>query len=221
VHPQLRPVPCPRRSDDLRGNDPRKPDPFGKQIEAPPQFKPDNTIPPRSKLLNRFNESIMFLSALTKHHRRVKPQQSVSHRSTTVTSLSDDHALRCLINSLCQLLDNKPGGDTVTAIVPLQLVDKVELRFGSNDRKPQDLLRAKQYLTEMLHDIGALIHARSTAEVPIVTDKVLGDVIAFNRPRFKCYCIALTTNFQKCQSDCKTMWQTDPTSELIPESRLS
>jgi hypothetical protein len=161
-------------------------------------------LPPSPKLVNRFNEQIVLLNALTECLKPQQPRQVVSRRPMIVAGLDDEHALRCLINCMARLLDSEPHGKSVTALAAL-MQECVEYRLASNDRDRAELAQAKNFFVKMLKDVHDLRATAATGEHrnnPSSEDKILKDAIAFNHARINCYASALTKSFDACMSTC-------------------
>lgn len=77
------------------------------------------------KLQRRFYEPLVLLLALTQacmHNHTLRLPDSM----VEVLSNSPEEVFKNFVNKLCQICDNKPGGNAVTAISVLQYPDRVQ-----------------------------------------------------------------------------------------------
>lgn len=80
---------------------------------------------PLGKLQRRFYEPLVLLLALTQacmHNHAPRVPESL----TEVLPHSPDELFKDFVNKLCQICDNKPGGNAVTAISVLESPDRVQ-----------------------------------------------------------------------------------------------
>lgn len=80
---------------------------------------------PLGKLQRRFYEPLVLLLALTQVCRRNNAPR-IPESLTEVLPLSPDELFKDFVNKLCQICDNKPGGNAVTAISVLEYPDRVQ-----------------------------------------------------------------------------------------------
>lgn len=80
---------------------------------------------PLGKLQRRFYEPLILLRALTQACMHNNIPRIPDPRAGEL-SYSPEELFKDFINKLCQICDNKPGGDTVTAISALGYPDRVQ-----------------------------------------------------------------------------------------------
>ncbi len=89
-------------------------------------------VPIPGKLEKRFYKVVLFLIALIKACSHTRPTKTADLSSAGRGSTPGDD-FRCFLNKLAQLIDSKLGGSTVTAIVALDSLGRIQYRFASND----------------------------------------------------------------------------------------
>lgn len=97
------------------------------------------------------NHHSVFLSALTRtweDNRR--PGSSDDPAGVSSPSNSCEANFKAFVNTLSGFCDVKPGGDSVTAMVVLDLQDRIQYRFACNRVKSPGLEKVKNFLLDLL-----------------------------------------------------------------------
>ncbi|KAG8160240.1 hypothetical protein KVR01_009776 [Diaporthe batatas] len=153
----------------------------------------DSALVPLGKLQRRFYEPVVLLLALTQacmHNYAPRVAESLAE----VPSHSPDELFKDFVNKLCQICDNRRGGDAVTAISVLQYPDRVQYRFASNQRSEKELLKVKSYLEGILETLKGYSPSSSN----LLMASVLRKIVAFNRLRLQGYIRYLYSQTQIC-----------------------
>ncbi|POS75821.1 hypothetical protein DHEL01_v205790 [Diaporthe helianthi] len=155
----------------------------------------DSTVVPLGgKLQRRFYEPLVLILALTQACMH-NYAPTVAEPLAEVTAHSPDELFKDFVNKLCQICDNKRGGDAVTAISVVQYPDRVQYRFASNQRSESELLRVKSYLEGILE---TLKEGYTAASSTILMASVLRKIVVFNRLRLQGYIRHLHSQTQTC-----------------------
>ena len=125
----------------------------------------------RSGLRHRFYHAVVFLFAVTRAcetNRQPVPHALSWHRSNAF-----DITFKDFVNRLCQFCDVKPGGDSVTAFAVLDLQDRIQYRFASNRRNSKQLLKAREFVIDLLKTLQDATVADAGVGIRLLS-KVLG-----------------------------------------------
>jgi hypothetical protein len=159
-------------------------------------------LPLNPSLRKRFYEPVILLYCLTAAY--VNGQKAESAGSETSLPSSRKQIFFCFVNKLAHVCDSRKGGKTVTSFVVLQ-PGSIEYRFGSNGRKPAELRRVRNYITEILNTLGEAagddIKKAARNSKHSIFCHILGKIVLFNRPRIEGYARTLAEQIDFCTDE--------------------
>lgn len=168
------------------------------QVDWIAETNPNIEVPIKSKPWHRFYEPVVFLRALTEacpHH-----QPESEDDDDDVLPLEREktplRAFHRYLDRLAQVCDSSRGGATVTAIAAVATPSHVHYRFGSNQRKPLELERTRNYITEILQMLGRT----NIAQLDSIRPELMRRVLTFTEPRITVYMRTLYTKSLECLS---------------------
>ncbi|KAK4446530.1 hypothetical protein QBC34DRAFT_304972 [Podospora aff. communis PSN243] len=156
-------------------------------------------LPLNPSLRKRFYEPVILLYCLTAAY--VNGQKAESAASEASLPSSRKQIFFCFVNKLAHVCDSRKGGKTVTSFAVLQ-PGSIEYRFGSNERRPAELRRVRDYITGILTTLGEAagdeIKKAAKNSNHTIFCHILGRIVLFNRPRIEGYARTLAKQIDFC-----------------------
>ena len=167
-----------------------------------------------SKTNRRFYEVIVLLLALNQAHGNNGNAKAVD--PLPGSDLEPVDLFHSFVSKLSQICDPRPGGFTVTAFTVLQLSDKVQYVFGSNQRTSVELETVRAYVSAILRSLKNLSTDEDDEQRDAFLSRLLRDVLSFNRERIKRHIDKLVKALEACITLCEHEGNTrDPGFEYI------
>jgi hypothetical protein len=167
-------------------------------FKGSPIFQDPVVVSPKTN--RRFYEAIALVLALNRAHESngSKKAVEVSHG----TELEPEDLFKGFVSKLGQICDSRPAGLTVTAFTVLQLPDKVQFVFGSNQRRPAELEIVKGYISFMLSSLKNVSTGEDDEQRGVLIARLLREILSFNLLRIKRYRNGLVEALKECVKLC-------------------
>ncbi|ROT39949.1 hypothetical protein SODALDRAFT_332098 [Sodiomyces alkalinus F11] len=159
------------------------------------------TMLPNTKLKRRFYESIVFGVALKNIFHNNFEVSDRTPNSEPDANEGAEQAYHRFVYRLAHICDNEKGGSTVTAIAVLEEPDCIRYLVGSNERKGQQEVEVKDFLTKILRMVGKWDH-QATDEHTTLCTALFRSILQFNLPRIKAYLAHLAKALDLCIDHC-------------------
>jgi len=154
-------------------------------------------VPVTSKLANRFYEPLIITLGLNAAYSLNQSPQNPDVQSDKAQSAEYD--FHRFVDKLAQLCQTEPGGDSVTAFVVLNPPEGIQYRFACNQRKKDDLIQVKTYISSILTKLGTV----STDTLTEMISPILRQSLSFTRSKVQAYVRMLVEQTVDCIKACK------------------
>ncbi|KAK1676422.1 hypothetical protein BDP55DRAFT_631065 [Colletotrichum godetiae] len=150
-------------------------------------------------------EALVLLCGLTEACKRLQNGQYRQIAETSEPGGSSRTTLEFFVNKLAQVGDNRPFGDTITALAIIQKPDKMQYIFASNQRNSEDAGSVVRIIQQLLDRMGlqTRVDVRDDDKSPLFRE-LLRSILLFHTQRITLYKSRLQKRLDQCIEDLKT-----------------